>query len=194
MKIETAAFEMSAALATQLPADTLPEIAFSGRSNVGKSSLINKLLGRKSLARTSATPGKTASINFYKLSTARFVDLPGYGFAKVSDAEKRRWRDLIGGYFAAERDLRLVLQLIDIRHKPTADDQQMLDYMIEEEIPFMVVLTKADKLNKTQFAENMAMFDAFFDVYEGIQYLPFSAVDGQGVDALREIIESVTEE
>ena len=194
MKIETAAFEMSAALATQLPADTLPEIAFSGRSNVGKSSLINKLLGRKNLARTSATPGKTASINFYKLSTVRFVDLPGYGFAKVSDAEKRRWRDLIGGYFAADRDLRLVLQLIDMRHKPTADDVQMINYMIEEEIPFMVVLTKADKLNKTQFKENMAMFDSFFADYEGIQYLPFSAVTGDGAEHLREIIESVTEE
>ncbi len=194
MKIETAAFEMSAALACQLPADTLPEIAFSGRSNVGKSSLINKLLGRKSLARTSATPGKTASINFYKLSTARFVDLPGYGFAKVSDAEKRRWRDLIGGYFAADRDLRLVLQLIDMRHKPTADDVQMLDYMIDEQIPFMVVLTKADKLNKTQFKENMAMFDTFFEAYEGIRYLPFSAVTGDGVDELRNVIATVTEE
>ncbi len=194
MKIESAAFEMSAALASQLPADTLPEIAFSGRSNVGKSSLINKLLGRKSLARTSATPGKTASINFYKLSTARFVDLPGYGFAKVSDAEKRRWRDLIGGYFAEDRDLRLVLQLIDMRHKPTADDVQMLDYMIDEQIPFMVVLTKADKLNKTQFKENMAMFDAFFAAYEGIRYLPFSAVTGDGVEQLRNVIVTVTEE
>ncbi len=194
MKIETAQFEMSAALADQLPPDTLPEVAFSGRSNVGKSSLINKLLGRKNLARTSATPGKTAAINFYKLSTARFIDLPGYGFAKVSDAEKRRWRDLIGGYFAADRDLRLVMQLIDIRHAPTADDIQMLDYMIEEEIPFMVVLTKADKLNKTEFAERMAAFDAFFADYEGIQYLPFSTVTGEGVEALREIIVSVTEE
>lgn len=194
MKIETAQFEMSAALAEQLPLDTLPEVAFSGRSNVGKSSLINKLLGRKSLARTSATPGKTASINFYKLSTARFVDLPGYGFAKVSDAEKRRWRDLIGGYFAADRDLRLVMQLLDMRHAPTADDKQMLDYMIDEGIPFMVVLTKSDKLNKTEYAARMAAFDTFFADYEGVQYVPFSAVNGEGVETLREIIVSVTEE
>ena len=194
MKIETAQFEMSAALAEQLPPDTLPEVAFSGKSNVGKSSLINKLLSRKNLARTSATPGKTASINFYKLSTARFVDLPGYGFAKVSDAEKRRWRDLIGGYFAADRDLRLVMQLLDMRHAPTADDKQMLDYMIDEGVPFMVVLTKADKLNKTQYAARMAAFDAFFADYEGIQYVPFSAVNGEGVETLREIIVSVTEE
>ena len=194
MKIETAQFEMSAALAEQLPPDTLPEVAFSGKSNVGKSSLINKLLSRKNLARTSATPGKTACINFYKLSTARFVDLPGYGFAKVSDAEKRRWRDLIGGYFAADRDLRLVMQLLDMRHAPTADDKQMLDYMIDEGVPFMVVLTKADKLNKTEYAARMAAFDAFFADYEGIQYVPFSAVNGEGVETLREIIVSVTEE
>ncbi len=194
MKIETAQFEMSAALAEQLPPDTLPEVAFSGRSNVGKSSLINKLLSRKNLARTSATPGKTASINFYKLSTARFVDLPGYGFAKVSDAEKRRWRDLIGGYFEADRDLRLVMQLVDMRHAPTKDDKQMIDYMIDEGIPFMVVLTKSDKLNKTEYAARMAAFDAFFADYEGIQYLPFSAVNGEGVETLREIIVSVTEE
>lgn len=194
MKIETAQFEMSAALSEQLPPDTLPEVAFSGKSNVGKSSLINKLLGRKNLARTSATPGKTACINFYKLSTARFVDLPGYGFAKVSDAEKRRWRDLIGGYFAADRDLRLVMQLLDMRHAPTKDDKQMLDYMIDEGVPFMVVLTKSDKLNKTEYAARMAEFDAFFADYEGIQYVPFSAVNGEGVQTLREIIVSVTEE
>lgn len=195
MKIETATYELSAALAEQLPPDILPEIAFSGRSNVGKSTLINRLLGRKNLARTSATPGKTAMINFYRLSTLRMVDLPGYGYAKVPDKEKRRWRDLIGGYFAAGRDLRLVLQLIDMRHPPSADDRQMLEYMVEEEIPFMVVLTKADKLNKTQYLERLQAFERFFDEeYEGIQYLPFSSVTGEGVETLREIIESVTEE
>jgi GTP-binding protein len=195
MKIETATYEVSAALAEQLPADILPEIAFSGRSNVGKSTLINRLLGRKNLARTSATPGKTAMINFYRLSTLRMVDLPGYGYAKVPDKEKRRWRDLIGGYFAAGRDLRLVLQLIDMRHPPTADDRQMLEYMVEEEIPFMVVLTKADKLNKTQYLERLQAFETFFEEeYEGVQYLPFSSITGEGVETLREIIESVTEE
>jgi GTP-binding protein len=193
MKIETATYELSAALAEQLPPDILPEIAFSGRSNVGKSTLINRLLGRKNLARTSATPGKTAMINFYRLSTLRMVDLPGYGYAKVPDKEKRRWRDLIGGYFAAGRDLRLVLQLIDMRHPPSADDRQMLEYMVEEEIPFMVVLTKADKLNKTQYAERLQAFESFFnEEYEGVQYLPFSSVTGEGVDTLREIIECVT--
>ena len=194
MKIESAVFEMSAALSKQLPPDTLPEIAFSGRSNVGKSSLINRLLGRKNLARTSATPGKTATINFYKLDTLRLVDLPGYGYAKVSDAEKKRWQELIVGYFAADRDLRLVVQLCDMRHAPSADDVQMMESMVEEEIPFVVVLTKADKLNKTAYAARMAAFDAFFADYEGIVYLPFSAVNGEGVQQLRELISSVAED
>lgn len=194
MKIETAVFEMSAGVSAQLPPDTLPEVAFSGRSNVGKSSLINRLLGRKNLARTSATPGKTATVNFYRLDTLRLVDLPGYGYAKVSTAEKKRWQELIGGYFAADRDMRLVMQLVDMRHDPSADDRQMIDFMVEEGIPFMVVLTKADKLNKTEYARRMAAFDAYFAEYEGIQYLPFSAVDGQGVHRLREILESVTED
>jgi GTP-binding protein len=194
MKIETAVFETAAGTSGQLPPDILPEVAFSGRSNVGKSSLINRLLGRKNLARTSATPGKTATVNFYRLDTLRLVDLPGYGYAKVSAAEKKRWQELIGGYFAADRDMRLVMQLVDMRHDPTADDRQMIDFMVEKGIPFMVVLTKADKLNKTEFARRKEAFDAFFADYEGIQYLPFSAVDGRGVETLREILASVTED
>lgn len=194
MKIETAVFELSAGLSGQLPPDILPEVAFSGRSNVGKSSLINRLLGRKNLARTSATPGKTATVNFYRLDTLRLVDLPGYGYAKVSTAEKRRWQELIGGYFAADRDMRLVMQLVDMRHDPTADDRQMIDFMVEEGIPFMVVLTKADKLNKTEFTRRTEAFDAFFADYEGIRYLPFSAVDGRGVEELRKILVSATED
>ena len=127
MKIESAAFEASAALSHQLVAPTLPEVAFSGRSNVGKSSLINALLNRKNLARTSATPGKTATVNFYRLDTMRMVDLPGYGYAKVSASEKKRWNTLIEGCFDADRDLRLVLQLVDMRHPPTGDDRMMIE-------------------------------------------------------------------
>ncbi len=193
MKIETAVFECSAGLATQLPESTLPEIAFSGRSNVGKSSLINRLLNRKALARTSATPGKTATVNFYKLDTMRLVDLPGYGYAKVSDAEKKRWRDLIGGYLADDRDLRLVMQLLDIRHQPSADDVQMIDYLVETETPFMVVLTKADKLGKKALTERLQAFEAFFADYEGVYFLPFSALNGEGTAELREIIDEVAE-
>lgn len=194
MKIETASFEAAAALVSQLLPPELPEAAFSGRSNVGKSSLINKLVNRKALARTSATPGKTATINFYRLDTLRLVDLPGYGYAKVSRAEKKRWSTLIEGYFEADRDLRLTLQLVDMRHPPTADDRMMIEYMIESGIPFVIVLTKADKLNKTQRTQRWEALQQELADYEGIQMIPFSAVTGEGVEALREILVAVTEE
>ena len=194
MKLESAVFETAAGISSQLPESVLPEVAFSGRSNVGKSSLINRLVNRKALARTSATPGKTATINFYRLDTMRMVDLPGYGYAKVSGSEKRRWMELIEGYFNADRDMRLVLQLIDIRHTPSKDDYQMLEYMVEREIPFIVVLTKSDKLNKTQRAQRMAAFEEELADYEGVTVIPFSAVNGEGVDDLREILEQVTAE
>lgn len=194
MKLETAAFEMAAGLSSQLPGWDLPEVVFSGRSNVGKSSLINRLVNRKALARTSATPGKTATINFYRLDTLRLVDLPGYGYAKVSGGEKRRWQELIEGYFQQERDMRLVLQLLDIRHTPSKDDYQMLDYMVEMGLPFVAVLTKADKLNKTQRAQRLAAFEEELADYEGVTIIPFSAVSGEGVEELRDILRQVTEE
>ena len=192
MNVQTAQFEMTAALAEQLPPSVLPEVAFSGRSNVGKSSLINRLLERKSLARTSATPGKTASINFYRLDTMRLVDLPGYGYAKVSNAERKRWNELIQGYFDADRDLRLVLQLVDMRHAPSKEDRQMIEYFVEAGIPFAVVLTKADKLNKTERAAREAAMAAEFADYEGILMVPFSAVTGEGAAQLREVLDNVT--
>lgn len=194
MNWKIADFERTAALAEQLPFDDLPEVAFSGRSNVGKSSLINRLLERKGLARTSATPGKTASINFYRLDGMRMVDLPGYGYAKVSDAERKRWNALIQGYFDADRDLRLVLQLVDMRHPPSKEDRQMIHYFVEAGIPFIVVMTKADKLNKTERAAREAAMKEEFADLEGILTVPFSAVTGEGAAELREILESVTEE
>lgn len=192
MNVHSAAFEMAAGTSSQLPASGLPEVAFSGRSNVGKSSLINRLVNRKALARTSATPGKTATINFYRLDTMRMVDLPGYGYAKVSDNERRRWSELIEGYFDDDRDLRLVLQLWDVRHDPSKDDYQMLEYMVERGIPFIVVLTKSDKLNKTERAKRLAAFDAILSDLEGITVIPFSAVNGEGADQIREILDQVT--
>ena len=194
MKPESAVFEMSVALKAQLPADTLPEIVFSGRSNVGKSTLINTLLRRKNLARTSATPGKTATINFYKLDTMRFVDLPGYGYAKVAKDEKRKWGELIEGYFAADRDLRLVIQLCDMRHDPTADDRQMIEFMAENGFPFLVVLTKADKLNKTERAARLASYASIFAEFEGLTVIPYSSVTGEGRDELLSIIREVGED
>ena len=193
MKIESAAFELSAGLVHQLPASNLPEVAFSGRSNVGKSSLINRLLNRKALARTSATPGKTATINFYRLDTLRLVDLPGYGYAKVSDAEKRRWKGLIVGYLEADRELCLVVQLLDARHAPSADDRTMLDYLVQREIPFLVVLTKMDKLNVTQRVQRLQAFQEEFASLEGLTVVPFSAVTGEGTQELRKILTEIAE-
>ena len=192
MNLHSAAFEMAAGISSQLPTSTLPEVAFSGRSNVGKSSLINRLVNRKALARTSATPGKTATINFYRLDTVRMVDLPGYGYAKVSDKERRRWSELIEGYFDDDRDLRLVLQLWDMRHDPSKDDYQMLEYMVERGIPFIIVLTKSDKLNKTERAKRLAAFDEILSDLEGVTIIPFSAVNGEGADQIREILDQVT--
>lgn len=194
MNVHSAVFEMAAGISSQLPPSTLPEVAFSGRSNVGKSSLINRLVNRKALARTSATPGKTATINFYRLDSMRMVDLPGYGYAKVSDSERRRWSELIEGYFDDDRDLRLVLQLWDMRHDPSKDDYQMLEYMIERGIPFVIVLTKADKLNKSERAKRLAAFDDILSDLEGITVIPFSAVNGEGAEEIRSILAQVTED
>lgn len=192
MNVHSAVFEMAAGTSAQLPASTLPEVAFSGRSNVGKSSLINRLVNRKALARTSATPGKTATINFYRLDGMRMVDLPGYGYAKVSDRERRRWSELIEGYFDDDRDLRLVLQLWDMRHDPSKDDYQMLEYMVERGIPFVIVLTKSDKLNKSEREKRLAAFDEILADLEGITVIPFSAVKGEGADEIRDILDQVT--
>ena len=194
MKWESAVYESSAALLDQLPSPEVPEVAFSGRSNVGKSSLINRLLNRKGLARTRATPGKTATINFYRLDNARLVDLPGYGYAKVSREEKRRWGGLIEGYLQADRDLRLVLQLVDMRHPPTADDRMMIDFLTEAEIPFVLVLTKSDKLNKSQRRDRLAALEEELADYTGLTIVPFSAENGENADDLRGIVRSVCEE
>lgn len=191
MNLHSAEFEAAAGISSQLPASTLPEVAFSGRSNVGKSSLINRVLNRKALARTSATPGKTATINFYRLDELRMVDLPGYGYAKVSDSERHRWSELIEGYFDDDRDLRLVVQLWDMRHDPSKDDYQMLEYMLEREIPFIIVLTKSDKLNKAERAKRLTAFDAILEDLEGVTVIPFSATNGEGAEQVRSIIEQV---
>ncbi len=190
MKFEDAIFEYAAGRFDQLPNSTVPEIVFSGRSNVGKSSLINKLVRRKALARVSATPGKTGTINFYDLKEAKLVDLPGYGYAKVSLAEKQRWANLIEGYLNSQRNIVLVVQIIDMRHKPSKDDLHMIDYLITSQLPFIVVLTKSDKLNKTKRQEALENIENEFSKYENLTLLPFSSVTGEGLERLKTIISS----
>ena len=162
-----------------------PEIVLVGRSNVGKSSLINKILQRKSLARVSSTPGKTISINYYDVD-GKFdlVDLPGYGFAKRPKTEQAAWGKLTQDYFNADRDIRLILLLVDLRHPPSKDDEIMFDWLMQSETLFTVVATKADKLNKTDLEKNTAALSKQF----GINVIPFSSLNGLGVEQLQQII------
>ena len=195
MNINLAEFVTSYADYKQMPASDRIEIAFSGRSNVGKSSLINKIFNRKNLARVSSMPGKTATINFYSLENIYIVDLPGYGYANVSKSEKKKWGDLIGNYLSdAERELALVFQLIDMRHPPSKDDLQMIDFLIDSEIPFVVVLTKADKLKPTQRKLRMEAFKTEIPCFEDITCVEFSAITGEGVETIRSIIEEVSQD
>ena len=193
MNYNRSEFQASYGISSQLPAADRPEFAFSGRSNVGKSSLINKLCNRKNLARVSATPGKTATINFYRVDTAYFVDLPGYGFAKVSNAERARWDELINGYFEAGRPLKLLIQLLDCRHDPSADDRQMLEYLRYHRIPFVVVLTKADKLKKSEVAACLARFEEICAEYGCRRVFLTSAEKGTGVEEVRACLDAQLE-
>ena len=172
-----------------MPDSDRPEIVFSGRSNVGKSSLINKLCNRKNLARVSSTPGKTATINFYKADTAYFVDLPGYGYAKVSNADRARWDELINSYFEEDRAVCLLIQLQDSRHAPSADDRQMLEYLHYHQIPFVVALTKADKLKKSELTARQTEFESLCAPYGCRGVYLTSAENGYGMDALRACLE-----
>lgn len=193
MKFDNPIFETSFGSFKQLKASDLPEIAFSGRSNVGKSSLLNKLLSRKSLARVSSVPGKTVTINFFKVDKCRFVDLPGYGYAKVARDEKLRWAELMEGYFSSGRDIRLVVQLVDMRHLPTQQDLDMIEYMIECNIPFVVALTKCDKLNKTERISQLEKICTVLSGYGNISVVPFSSTKGDGVEELRRFISEAVE-
>ena len=180
--------------ADQLPPSEKPEVVFAGRSNVGKSSLINRLFQQKGLARVSATPGKTATINFFGTQSLIFADLPGYGYAKVSRGEKLRWAALMEGYFAQDRDIALVLSLMDSRHPPSWEDLGMLDFLVDQELPFVVVLTKIDKLSPRQRQERLEAFRRELPFGEELTLLPFSAETGEGREALCEIIDQLEED
>lgn len=194
LKYNQAQYKASYGTSAQLPQSQSIEFAFAGRSNVGKSSLINKLFGRKGLARVSSIPGKTATINFYTVDDVNFVDLPGYGYAKVGKSEKQRWSELIEGYFHDDRNLGLILQLIDMRHPPTALDLDMVHFLISQELPFVVVLTKSDKLNKTEREKRLAAIRSELPCSEELTFIPFSAVTGEGVEILRSIIDEIAED
>ncbi len=177
--------KITAGLPSQFPADRLPQIAFSGRSNVGKSSLMNALIGRKSLARVSSSPGKTITVNFYEVDRSFYmVDLPGYGYARRTASEQAKWSKLVDGYFTegGER-VTAVAQLIDLKVGATKDDLMMLDFLREAKIPYFVVATKADKPNKTEKAAMLAKLAALPQL-QGITVLPFSAQSGEGKDAV----------
>lgn len=188
-------FEAAFGTLEQLTESDLPEICFSGRSNVGKSSLINKILNRKSIARVSSTPGKTVTVNFYRLDDIRLVDLPGYGYAKVADRDRERWAELMEGYFRTDRNIKLCLQLIDMRHPATEFDISMLQFLSHFEIPYAVVLTKCDKLNKTEFANRLdSLKDELGELGDGVTIIPFSALKGTGTDEVRKAVELAVSE
>lgn len=194
MNYNKAEFEISCGTAEQLIASDMPEVCFSGHSNVGKSSLINRIFNRKSFARTSNKPGKTAMVNFFKCENVRLADLPGYGYAKVSFEERQRWGRLMEGYFSSGRDIRMVFQLIDARHKPTKDDIDMLHFLCGNAFPFAVVLTKMDKLKKTEREKNLDMLKAEMNFIGDASVIPFSAENGEGCDTVRLILDSLNEE
>ena len=189
MNYNKAEFEKSYGISSQLPPSDITEIAFAGRSNVGKSSLLNKLFNRKSLARVSSVPGKTITINFYDVDGYKFVDLPGYGYAKRSKSERDRFGELMEGYFQSGRNILLVVQLVDMRHKPSQDDFGMIEFMKQMKIPFIVVCTKADKLKVKEFKKREQEIKEELSMVDSELIIPFSSQNGLGLDKIKMLIE-----
>ncbi len=181
---QLARFEASYGTVESIPEPTQPEVSVAGRSNVGKSSLLNKLFGRKNLVKVSSTPGKTCNVNFFDVDGITFVDLPGYGFARVSKAEKDRWSNLIGGYFELERSFNLVLSLVDIRHEAQKLDRQMIAFLQDAGLPYLVVLTKGDKLGRNKQNAQAALLSKQLEVPRD-QMIITSSETGQGIDELK---------
>ena len=190
MRFDKIEFAAAYGTSKQLPPSSQAEIVFSGRSNVGKSSLINKVFNRKNLARVSSVPGKTITVNFFKGDGVYFVDLPGYGYAKRDQSEKKRWAELMEGYFHSDRNIALVIQLIDMRHAPSADDMMMLNFLRETGIPFIIALTKCDKLNKSETEKRRAELAEELKDYADIKAIEFSAIKGNGVEEMKAAIQS----
>ncbi|KAA9000383.1 YihA family ribosome biogenesis GTP-binding protein [Paenibacillus spiritus] len=190
MKVTSAEFRISAVGPGQYPEDGLPEIALAGRSNVGKSSLINRMINRKNLARTSSTPGKTQHMNYYLINEKLYlVDFPGYGYAKVSKTQRAAWGRMVEKYLSERETLKLVLLVVDLRHPPSADDKMMFDWLRHYSIPFCVVATKADKIPKTRWPKHIKIMKEALGVLPGDRFLSFSSELGLGKEELWTLIQ-----
>lgn len=183
MKVNQAELVISAVSKKQYPNEPLPEIALAGRSNVGKSSFINKIIQRKALARTSSKPGKTQTLNFYKINDAYyFVDVPGYGYAKVSKKEREKWGNMMEEYFVERENLNMAVLIIDIRHDPTENDMMMYDFLKRCDLPVTVIATKLDKIKRGQRAKHLKRIIEVLELEEEDTVIPFSAETGEGKD------------
>ena len=190
MVIKSINLETVCGITSTLPKNDKPEAAFAGKSNVGKSSLINALMNRKSYARTSATPGKTQTINFYNINEELYlVDLPGYGYAKVSEKEKAQWGKMIERYLHESGQLRTVFLLIDIRHEPSANDKMMYQWVVEQGYDPVIIATKLDKIKRSQVQKHVKMLKDGLGLVPGTKIIPFSSVTKQGRDEIWELIE-----
>ena len=195
MIIKQAELETVCGITSKLPENAFPEVAFAGKSNVGKSSLINGLLNRKSLARTSSQPGKTQTINFYKVNGDLYlVDLPGYGYAKVSNEIKAKWGRMIENYLHGSKQLKAVFLLVDIRHEPSANDKDMYQWIVAQGYEPVIIATKLDKIKRSQVQKQMKILKEGLNLLPGTQLIPFSAETKQGRDEIWDVICSFVEE
>ena len=192
MNIKNVSLETVCGITSRLPDNTLPEIAFAGKSNVGKSSLINALMNRKALARTSAQPGKTQTINFYNINDAMYlVDLPGYGYAKVAQEVREQWGKLIERYLHGSKQLKAVFLLIDIRHEPSENDRQMYEWIVYQGYDPLIIATKLDKIKRSQLQKQLKTLRTGLGVKPGTQLLPFSALTKQGRDEIWAVMDEI---
>lgn len=195
MKIKNVELQIVCGITSTLPETDKVEVAFAGKSNVGKSSLINALMNRKALARTSATPGKTQTINFYNVNDVMYlVDLPGYGYAKVSEQEKAKWGKLIERYLNTSKQLKAVFLLIDIRHDPSANDKMMYDWIVAQGYHPIIIATKLDKLKRSQVPKHVKMIKEGLQLIPGTIVIPFSAETKQGREEIWELMETYLEQ
>ena len=194
MVIRHAELETVCGITSRLPEHTMPEVAFSGRSNVGKSSLINGLLNRKSLARTSSQPGKTQTINFYNVNHEVYlVDLPGYGYARASQETKAKWGRMIENYLHSSKQLKAVFLLVDIRHEPSANDRDMYGWIVHQGYDPMIIATKLDKIKRSQIQKQLKILREGLNLRPGTRIIPFSAETKQGREEIWEIIDGYVE-